>query len=87
MNENGTFDKMGLFRDFKAYVDERKFEDLYNYSKSLSITCFASVFSKEDVNIHLKITNEFIKIPYIVQRLSAIQIIRTVGIEIPSCSF
>lgn len=48
---------------FKAYVDERKFEDLYNYSKSLSITCFASVFSKEDVNIHLKITNEFIKIP------------------------
>ena len=28
----------------KAFVDEKKFRELYNYSKSISINCFASIF-------------------------------------------
>lgn len=47
----------------KAFVDEKKFRELYDYSKSISINCFASIFSKKELDIHLNVTNEFIKIP------------------------
>ena len=47
----------------KAYLTDAMYEELYNYSKSLDLKCFASVFSDEDYNRLLKIDNEFIKIP------------------------
>ena len=45
---------------FKALMKE-----IWGFIQLLKVYqfCFASVFSKEDLNIHLKITNEFIKIP------------------------
>lgn len=47
----------------KAYLDEQKFEMLYNFSKNLSLDCFGSIFSEKELETHLKITNKFIKIP------------------------
>ncbi len=47
----------------KAYINEQKFEMLYNFSESLSIDCFASIFSEDELKTHLKISNKFIKIP------------------------
>ncbi len=47
----------------KAYINEQKFKLLYDFSKNLSIDCFASVFSEDELNTHLKISNKFVKIP------------------------
>tara|TARA_B100001964_G_C14155090_1_gene563889 strand:+ start:188 stop:985 length:798 start_codon:yes stop_codon:yes gene_type:complete len=47
----------------KAYINEDKFKFLYDYSKSLKIECFGSIFSEEELDIHNRISDSFVKIP------------------------
>ena len=62
--KKGVWDNDGRREIYnKAYLTDAMYEELYNYSKSLDLKCFASVFSDEDYNRLLKIDNEFIKIP------------------------
>ena len=47
----------------KAYLNFDKFNELYIYSNSLNIKCFASVFNEHEYNKLLKVSNSIIKIP------------------------
>ncbi len=47
----------------KSYLDQKKYEDLFNYSKTKNLNCFASIFNDESFRILLKTSNKFIKIP------------------------
>ena len=47
----------------KAYLNDVQYMELYEYSNSLNIDCFASVFSDNEFNRLLKISNKIIKIP------------------------
>ena len=43
----GVWDNDGRRQIYeKAYLDENKYSELYEYSKSLEIDCFASIFDK-----------------------------------------
>jgi N,N'-diacetyllegionaminate synthase len=47
----------------KAYLDEKKFRLIYDYSKKKNLIAFASVFNLEGLKILKKVSNEYIKIP------------------------
>tara|TARA_Y100000996_G_C22496901_1_gene632701 strand:- start:240 stop:1061 length:822 start_codon:yes stop_codon:yes gene_type:complete len=47
----------------KSFLSYDKFKHLYKFSQKIKIECFASVFSKQDLNIHKKINKRIIKIP------------------------
>ena len=47
----------------KAFLDKKKFQKLYSFSKKNKIKCFASVFSENDLKLYSNITKEIIKIP------------------------
>ena len=47
----------------KAYLNDEKFLELYQFSKENNLECFASVFNTTDYSILKKISNKFIKIP------------------------
>ena len=47
----------------KAFLDKKKFQQLYNFSKKIKIECFASVFSENDLELYSNITKKIIKIP------------------------
>ena len=47
----------------KAYLDEQKYEELYNYCLSKDLVCFASIFNESGFDILSKFSREHIKIP------------------------
>jgi len=47
----------------KSYLDEAKFEELFNYCSSKDLNCFASIFNLEGIDTLLKFTSKYIKIP------------------------
>lgn len=47
----------------KAFLDQDKYKELYEYCNNKNINCFASVFDNESYNILKNISNKFIKIP------------------------
>ena len=47
----------------KSYLDKEKYDDLFKYSKSKDLQCFASIFNEESFNILLETSNKLIKIP------------------------
>ena len=60
----GPWDKDGRRKIYKkAQMTEKKQRLLYNFSKKKKIIYFASVNSIDDANLHLKVTNDIVKIP------------------------
>ena len=47
----------------KAYLNESKYLDLFNFSKSLNLDCFASIFDKKSYEILKSVSKKYIKIP------------------------
>ena len=47
----------------KSFLDEEKYGELYNYSKSKKLNCFASIFNHSSIKTLLKFSNKLIKIP------------------------
>lgn len=47
----------------KAFLNHEKYLELYEYSKSLNVECFASIFSYNDYEILKSINTKYIKIP------------------------
>lgn len=47
----------------KAYLDEKKFRHLYDYSKKKNLVTFASVFNLDGLRMLKKINRNYIKIP------------------------
>ena len=47
----------------KAYLDDDKYYELYNYSNKIGLNCFASVFNNSDYDKLKKVDTKFIKIP------------------------
>ena len=62
--KNGAWDNDGRRNLYnKSYLDYKKFNLLFRYSKKKKIECFASIFSKKDLRIHEKINKKIVKIP------------------------
>ncbi len=60
----GEWDKDGRREIYeKAYLDKEKYSELYNFSKSINLDCFASVFDKNSYEILKSISSKLIKIP------------------------
>lgn len=60
----GPWDKDGRREIYnKAYLSSEKYKELYDYSNSLNIKCFASVFNQHEYNKLLNVSNSIIKIP------------------------
>tara|TARA_S200000501_G_scaffold374914_1_gene425583 strand:+ start:1682 stop:2479 length:798 start_codon:yes stop_codon:yes gene_type:complete len=60
----GAWDKDGRRQIYeKAYLDENKYIELYEYSKSLEMDCFASIFDKKSYEILKSVSQKLIKIP------------------------
>ena len=60
----GVWDNDGRRQIYeKAYLDENKYCELYEYSKSLEIDCFASIFDKKSYEILKSVSQKLIKIP------------------------
>ena len=60
----GPWDKDGRRKIYKkAQMTEKKQKILFNFSKKNKIKYFASVFSIDDANLHLKVSNDIVKIP------------------------
>ena len=47
----------------KAYLDDDKYSELFNYSSKIGLNCFASVFNSSDYDRLKKVSTKFIKIP------------------------
>ena len=63
--KSGPWDKDGRRQIYnKAFLSDDNYRELYNYSLSLNINCFASVFSHSDFKRLLNVSNKIIKIPY-----------------------
>lgn len=62
--KKGDWDKDGRREIYeKAFLNKQKFKTLYDYSKKKKIKCFASIFSKTELENYLSVTNDLIKIP------------------------
>ena len=60
----GPWDMDGRRKIYKkAQMTEKKQKILFNFSKKNKIKYFASVNSIDDVNLHLKVSNDIVKIP------------------------
>jgi sialic acid synthase SpsE len=47
----------------KSFLNKEKYKKLFNYSKSIGIFCFASIWSTEDLKILKSVSNKVVKIP------------------------
>ena len=47
----------------KAYLNHDRYLELYNYSKSIDVECFASIFSHNEYKILKSVSTKYIKIP------------------------
>ncbi len=62
--KKGPWDEDGRREIYnKAFLNDDQYKDLYEYSKSLKIDCFASVFSDNEFHRLLNVSNKIIKIP------------------------
>ncbi len=62
--KEGPWDKDGRREIYnKSFLDEEKYGELFNYSKSKNLNCFASIFNHSSIKTVLKFSNKFIKIP------------------------
>jgi len=62
--KKGEWDNDGRKEIYKkAFLDKQKFKILFDYSKKKKIKCFASIFSKTELEDYLSVTKDFIKIP------------------------
>ena len=60
----GPWDKTGRRKIYKkAQMTEKKQKILFNFSKKNKIKYFASINSIDDANLHLKVSNDIVKIP------------------------
>lgn len=60
----GAWDKDGRRQIYeKAYLDKNKYCELYEYSKSLEMDCFASIFDEKSYEILKSVSQKLIKIP------------------------
>ena len=62
--KKGAWDDDGRRKIYnKAFLNKKKFQILFNYSKKKKIKCFASIFADSELNDYLSVTNQMIKIP------------------------
>ena len=62
--KNGAWDKDGRKEIYKkAFLNKKKFQNLFDYSKKKNIKCFASIFAESELQDYLSVTNEIVKIP------------------------
>jgi sialic acid synthase SpsE len=47
----------------KSFLNEEKYSELFHYSYSKKLDCFASIFNHSSIDTLLKFSNKFIKIP------------------------
>ena len=60
----GAWDQDGRREIYhKAYLDEKKYRELYNYCNSKNLICFASVFNTKGYELLKSVSTKFIKIP------------------------
>ena len=60
----GPWDKDGRREIYqKAFLNDEKFREIYEYSISQGLDCFASVFNMNDFDRLKRISNKYIKIP------------------------
>ena len=60
----GVWDNDGRREIYKkAYLDYEKYFELYNYSKSIGLECFASIFDEKTYEILKSVNRKYIKIP------------------------
>lgn len=60
----GAWDKDGRRQIYeKAYLDKNKYCELYEYSKSLEMDCFASIFDEKSYEILKSVSQKLVKIP------------------------
>ena len=57
----GPWDTDGREIYQKAYLNDEKYNEIYNYSVSQGLDCFASVFNMNDFDRLKKISDKFIK--------------------------